>query len=97
MTTQPADAVERLLAATEAAHGVYEATQLGGVYDKEWPRWYAAYAVEHGFGELVGREVTADDLADLLTRAWGELSALEPRPDEPWTSWIARWLLQELG
>ena len=97
MTTQPADAVEQLLAATEAAHGVYEADQLGGVYDQEWPRWYAAYAVEHGFGDLVGHDVTAADLADLLTRAWGELSALDPRPDEPWTSWIARWLLQELG
>ena len=97
MTDQPTDALQRLLTETETAHGVYETTQLGGVYDREWPRWYAAYAVDHGIGAVVGREVSVDALADLLTRAWSELSALDPRPDEPWASWTARRLLQELG
>ena len=97
MTSQPTDALERLLTETEAAHGVYETTQLGGAYDQEWPRWYATYAVEHGFGAVVGRDITADDLAALLTRGWGELDALDPRPDEPWSSWMARWLFAELG
>ena len=79
MTTQPTDALERLLSETEGAHGVYETTELAGVYDQEWPRWYAAYAVEHGFAEVVGRDVAADDLADLLTRALGR--AERPRPE----------------
>ncbi|WP_159537986.1 hypothetical protein [Aeromicrobium sp. 9AM] len=29
-----------------AAHGVHEAEELGGVYDQEWPRWYAAHMTE---------------------------------------------------
>jgi hypothetical protein len=97
MTTQPTEALTRLFTETEAAHGVYETTELGGVYDEEWPGWYATYAVEHGIGALVGHDITADDLALLLTRGWGELSALDPRPDEPWSSWMARWLFGELG
>jgi hypothetical protein len=96
MTTQSSDALARLLTEAEAAHGVYETNELGGVYDQDWPRWYATYAVDHGIGPLVGRELDADDLAGLLTRAWGEFSALDPRPEEPWVSWTARWLLQEL-
>ncbi len=97
MTIQPTDAIERLLAEAEVAHGAYEASELGGVYDQAWPRWYAASLVEHGIGSIVSRDLTADDLAELLTRAWDELSALDPRPDEPWASWTARWLLQEIG
>jgi hypothetical protein len=96
MTSQPTEALELLLAEAEGAHGVYETTELGGVYDQGWPRWYATYAVEHGIGELVGRVVVPDELAALLTRGWGELDALDPRPDEPWTAWMARWLLGEL-
>lgn len=26
-----------------AAHGVHEAEELNGVYDTEWPEWYAAH------------------------------------------------------
>lgn len=26
-----------------AAHGVHEATDLAGVYDEQWPEWYAAH------------------------------------------------------
>jgi hypothetical protein len=27
------------------AHGVHEAEDLGGVYDEEWPRWYAEHMI----------------------------------------------------
>jgi hypothetical protein len=95
MTTQSTDAVEQLLAATEAAHGVYETTQLGGVYDADWPGWYAAYAVEHGIGELIGRAVSVEELTGFLTRSWDELSSLDPRPSESWSTWTARRLVEE--
>lgn len=26
-----------------AAHGIHEAKDLGGVYDEDWPQWYAAH------------------------------------------------------
>jgi hypothetical protein len=35
------DALKR----TAAAHGVYENTVLNGVYDDNWPEWYAEHLV----------------------------------------------------
>jgi hypothetical protein len=32
-----------LLQRAAAAHHVYEKRELGGVYDKDWPQWYAAH------------------------------------------------------
>lgn len=58
--------VSALLTETEQAHGVYETTVLGGVYHKEWAEWYAAYAVEHGIGDLIGHPVTAEQLGTFL-------------------------------
>jgi hypothetical protein len=88
-------ALETLLAETEAAHGVYETTELNGVYDTEWPRWYAAYAVEHGIGALLGREIGAEELERLLAGAWDELQRADPQPSEPWTKSIARRLVED--
>jgi hypothetical protein len=35
----------RLLQEAEAAHGVYETKELGGVRDENWPAWYAEFIV----------------------------------------------------
>jgi len=35
----------RLLREAEAAHGVYEKEELGGVRDEEWATWYAEFIV----------------------------------------------------
>jgi hypothetical protein len=96
MTTRSTEPVEQLLAATEAAHGAYEATELAGVYDQAWPRWYATYAVDHGIGTLVGREVMAEELERSLLRAWDAFQAAQPRPTESWAAWTARRLVEEL-
>ena len=60
------DALNALLVRTGEAHGRYEETELNGVYDQEWPRWYAAYAVEHGIGDVLGHPVTTAQLAAFL-------------------------------
>lgn len=96
MDTARVEAVEALLAETEAAHGTYEATELNGVYDKEWPSWYAGYAVDHGIGALVGRAVTSDELAEFLARAYAEFEQTDPTPREPWGAFIARRIIAEL-
>jgi hypothetical protein len=96
MTTDRVAAIEALLAQAEAAHGVYETTELNGVYDRDWPRWYATYAVEHGIGNLVGHPVTADELAAFLTAAWSEFEQADPGPAEPWSTVIARRIASEL-
>ena len=93
MTTDRIAAIEALLAEAEAAHGEYEATELNGVYDQEWPRWYAGYAVDHGIGALLGRSITADELADVLSAAWAEYEGADPKPAESWTTYISRRLV----
>jgi len=32
-----------LLKRAAAAHGIHEKNDLGGVYDNDWPQWYAAH------------------------------------------------------
>jgi hypothetical protein len=95
MTTDRIAAIEALLAETEAAHGEYEATELNGVYDTDWPRWYASYAIDHGIGAILGRSVTADELAQALSVTWAEYERADPRPGEGWTTFIARRLAEE--
>jgi hypothetical protein len=84
------DAISALLVEAEGAHGVYESTQLGGVYDQAWPAWYAAYAVDHGIGALIGRAVTTDELSTLLTASWADFGRLEPSTGETWPAYTAR-------
>jgi hypothetical protein len=95
MSSSRVAAVAALLAETEAAHGQYETTELNGVYDAEWPRWYAGYAVDHGIGAILGRSISADELAQALGTAWAEYERSEPRPAESWTAFIARRLAGE--
>ncbi len=90
------EAVTALLTEAEQAHGVYEATELNGVYDQDWPRWYAAYAVVHGIGELVGHAVTTDRLAQFLVSSFAEFKEAEPKPSEPWAAYTARRITEEL-
>ena len=89
MTDDRVAAIAALLSETESAHGAYEAGELGGVYDEEWPAWYAAYAVDHGIGEVLGRDVVVNDLAAFLTRAYAEFEQTDPKT-EPWQAFIAR-------
>ena len=67
MAADHTEAVNALLVQTMEAHGRYEESELNGVYDQEWARWYAAYAVEHGIGSLIGHDVTADQLRQFLS------------------------------
>jgi hypothetical protein len=89
-------AINELLAETEHAHGAFETGELNGVYDREWPRWYAAYAVEHGIGALVGHEVTPDQLAQFLSSSDAEFGQTDPKPVEPWSAYVARRIVEEL-
>ena len=90
------EAVNRLLAQTEQAHGRYEATELKGVYDEAWPRWYAEYAVENGIGKLLGHDVTTDQLARFLERSYADFEQIVPGSSEPWATYTARRIAAEL-
>lgn len=96
MTLDRTEAVRALLARTSDAHGRYEETELKGVYDQDWARWYAANAVEHGIGDLLGRAVTTDHLAAFLTTSNVEFERVEPKTDESWAAYTARLITAEL-
>lgn len=96
MESERTDAIRDLLTAAEEAHGAYEATELGGVYDQEWPRWYAAYAVENGIGRLVGHEVDVDRLAGFLADAYAAFERADPPAPEAWAWFVARRIAAEL-
>lgn len=42
-TTDTTPVILELLLAAAKAHGVHEEQDLGGVYDQQWPEWYAAH------------------------------------------------------
>jgi hypothetical protein len=96
MTDDRIGAITALLDETEAAHGRYETTELNGVYDQDWPRWYAGYAVEHGIGTLVGHEITADRLAAFLAASYADFEQADPTPAEPWSAYAAGRIAAEL-
>jgi hypothetical protein len=43
MDTTTTDVILDVLKRAAAAHGVHEAEELGGIYDEQWPEWYAAH------------------------------------------------------
>ena len=96
MAADRIEAIKALLDQAEEAHGVYEGTELNGVYDQDWPAWYAAHAVDHGIGALVGHEVRADQLTAFLTSSNVEFQDADPRPTETWGAYIARRIAVEL-
>jgi hypothetical protein len=95
-TADRTSAIEALLVETSAAHDVHEKADLNGVYDTAWARWYAAYAVEHGLGDLLGRTVGADALAEFLARTNIDLEQTQPKPAESWAGYTARRIANEL-
>ena len=88
--------IEALLVQTATAHGVFEKTELGGVYDQAWPRWYATYAVEHGLDGLLGHAVTLERLAEFLATSNAEYEATEPESRGSWPAYTARRISAEL-
>ena len=96
MEADRTDAIEALLLRAEEAHGTYEAEQLNGVYDEAWPRWYAEHVVEHGLSELLGHEAAPSRVAAFLETAFADFERLDPKPAEPWHTYIARRMAVEL-
>jgi hypothetical protein len=71
-----------------AAHGEYESTELGGVYDQAWADWYAKHmsASLHADGFAVAPGLLADELRAAAT-AHGLRDKTPDDPDENWPAW----------
>jgi hypothetical protein len=96
MTGGRVEGLTSLLLQAEEAHGVYETTELNGVYHEEWAAWYADYAIDHGIGDLLGRPVVSGELGRFLASTFTEFKAADPKPDEPWAAYTARRIAAEL-
>src|SRR5918998_5138828 len=90
METTPEKAVAALLRETQAAHSAYETNDLGGVFDQEWPAWYAAYLLDHGLRDLLpGPEsLNVNNLTALLARVAADYERGEQT--SPWPDVYAR-------
>lgn len=94
--TDRVEAVTDLLTQAELHHGAYEAHDLGGVYDQDWARWYAEFAIEHGLNDIFGHRVPLDQVAPFLARTYGEFEQLDPKPDTgEWAGYIARRMVED--
>ena len=96
MDADRARAIATLLRQAELEHAEHEAKDLGGVYDQEWPRWYATYAVEHGIADILGHDVTVDQLTTFLDESYAEFASADPRPADPWAESTAARIVAEL-
>ena len=66
MTQETITKIADLLLRAGSAHHHFEQTVLKGVYDQEWPTWYADYIIAHGLGELLPTPVTVEPLGRFL-------------------------------
>ena len=76
-----------LLLRAKAAHGEYERTELGGVYDEQWARWYAQFIVDNGLADVLGRQISPEEMTTLLRASWEEQQ--RSAPDETWERFTA--------
>jgi hypothetical protein len=83
-------ALADLLSSAEAAHGQYEARELGGEFDQEWPRWYADFLLQHGIDRHLGA-TDMDQLAGQLAECDEAYRREQPAMD--WAPYYARRLL----
>jgi hypothetical protein len=92
MRTDRTAALQALLVEAEAAHAVYERTVLGGVYDQDWPRWYARFLVDHGIGDVLKRPIDVAEMATLLQEGDATTASADgdPDPAAPWSARTAR-------
>ena len=86
METASEQAVASLLREAETAHVAYETNVLGGVFDEDWPAWYAAYLLDHGLGDHLpgGESLDVASLTAMLARlaaAYEQGEQASPWPD----------------
>lgn len=96
MKTDTSEAITALLLEAEQAHGVYETIELNGVYDKDWPRWYGEYIIEHGLADIVGHVTPLDRVTMVLETAYAEFDKADPKPAASWAEHIGRRMSAEL-
>ncbi len=83
--------VESLLRRAGAAHGVYETTELNGVYDESWADWYADWVLANGMNNLLGTDFTPEQFSRILTEI--NEAHQQANTGESWAQFTARTLV----
>lgn len=92
MDEQAVQHVRQLLEAASSAHREFELSELNGVRDVDWPAWYADYLLAHGLQKVLGREIAAEELTNLLTTS-DELYRRD-LIQAPWPAYYAQLILR---
>jgi len=79
-----------ILRKASSAHGDYEINILNGVYDNNWPVWYAAYVV----GALGMEAIKPAKLTQLLIEA--HEAHQKQNPDANWPTFYADHIINNL-
>ncbi len=88
MAEDRTEEIAALLDQAGQAHARYEKTELNGVYDQDWARWYARYVVEQGISALLGHAVTVDQMAAFFSASYARFQ--QAQSGEGWETYTAR-------
>ena len=96
METTREQAVAALVREAQAAHGAYETNVLGGVFDADWPAWYAVYLLDHGLSDHLpgGESLDVANLTAMLARLAADYEQGEQA--SPWPDVYARGIVAGL-
>ena len=95
MTTDRIAALEALLAETEAAHGVYETTELNGVYDPTGRAGMPDTPSTTASARSWGARSPPTSSRGTSTTCGTSSSSADPRPTDPWGTYLARRLVED--
>lgn len=91
-TKNTVEKIASLLSQAGNAHHHYEQTVLNGVYDRDWPIWYAEYAIEHGLGKLLDRSLSLEQLSQFLSQTNERYEA--EKLDRSWADYTAQQIVE---
>jgi hypothetical protein len=88
MSQETITKITELLSQAGSAHHHFEQTVLNGVYDQEWPAWYADYVITHGLAPLLPTPLTADQLGQILAENYEHYQ--KENPKQGWAEFTAQ-------
>jgi hypothetical protein len=87
--------ISALLSKAGSAHHDYEQTVLKGVYDQEWPTWYANYVIQNGLCELLNQAVTVEQISQFFSMRNEDYK--REHPSQNWADYTAKKMTEDFS
>jgi hypothetical protein len=87
--------ISALLSQAGSAHHQYEQTVLKGVYDQDWPTWYADYAIKNGLVELLNQAVTVEQISQFFRQRNEDYK--RENPSQNWADYTAKKMTEDFS